>query len=64
MGKIKINSMGFGYDKNIRLSENLIAAGTVMIIAGLVIIKSKSQWWVARDQETLDKVCALYEAQN
>ena len=64
MQKIKINSMGFGYDKNIRLSEGLITAGTVMIIAGLVIIKTKTQWWTAGDQKTLDTVCKLYESQT
>ena len=64
MANIKINSIGFGYDKNIKLSEGLITAGTVMIVAGLAIIKTKSQWWCAGDQKTLDEVCKLYEAQN
>ena len=64
MANIKINSIGFGYDKNIKLSEDLIMAGTVMIVVGLAIIKAKSQWWVAGDQKTLDKVCKLYEAQQ
>ena len=64
MANIKINSIGFGYDKNIKLSECLITAGTVMIVAGLAIIKAKSQWWVAGDQKTLDEVCKLYEAQQ
>lgn len=64
MQKIKINSIGFGYDKNIKLSEGLITAGTVMIVAGLAIIKTKSQWWTAQDQKTLDNVCKLYEMQQ
>ena len=64
MTNIKINSIGFGYDKNIKLSEGLITAGTVMIVAGLAIIKTKSQWWTADDQKGLDYVCKLYEAQN
>ena len=63
MANIKINSIGFGYDKNIKLSEGLITAGTVMIVAGLAI-KTKSQWWVAGDQKTLDEVCKLYDAQQ
>ena len=29
MSNIKINSIGFGYSKNIKLSEGLITAGTV-----------------------------------
>ena len=61
MANIKINSIGFGYDKNIKLSEGLIKAGTVMIVVGLAIIKAKSQWWVAGDQKTLDKVCKLIQ---
>lgn len=64
MSKIKLDSIGFGYDKNITLSENLITIGTVMIIAGLVITKTKTQWWRADDQEGLDIICKLYEAQN
>lgn len=64
MGKIKINSIGFGYDKNIILSERLIKAGTVMIIAGLFVNHTKSQWWVAKNESTLDKICKLYEAQK
>ena len=64
MANIKINSIGFGYDKNIKLSEGLITAGTVMIVAGLAITKTKSQWWVACDQKTLDTICELYERQN
>ena len=64
MANIKINSIGFGYDKNIKLSEGLITAGTVMIVSGLAIIKTKSQWWCAGDQKTLDEVCKLYEAQT
>lgn len=64
MRRIKINSMGFGYDKNIKLGEGLIAAGTAITIAGLAVIHSKTQWWVAKDQKTLDKVCELYNLQN
>ena len=64
MANIKINSIGFGYDKNIKLSEGLITAGTVMILAGLAIIKTKSQWWCASDQKTLDYICELYEHQT
>ena len=64
MANIKINSIGFGYDKNIKLSEGLITAGTVMIVAGLAIIKTKSQWWCAGDQKTLDYICELYDHQT
>ena len=64
MSKIKINSMGFGYDNSIKLSEGLIAAGTAMVIAGLAIIRTKTQWWVASDQKTLDEICNLYDLQK
>ena len=64
MANIKINSIGFGYNKNIKLSESLITAGTVMIVAGLAIIKTKSQWWCKKKKKTLDYICELYEAQN
>ena len=64
MAKIKINSMGFGYDKYIKLSEGLIYAGAAMIIAGIAVNHAKTQWWVARDQETLDKLVRLYDVQN
>ena len=64
MAKIKIKSMGFGYDKSSKLSEGLIYAGTAMIIAGIAVNHAKTQWWVARDQETLDKLVRLYDVQN
>ena len=51
MANIKINSICFGYNKNIKLSESFMTAGTVMIVVGLAIIKTKSQWWVAGDQK-------------
>ncbi len=64
MKKLKLNAIGFGYDKNIKLGEGLIASGVVLTITGLVIILRKTQWWVAEDQKTLDSIVKLYNSQN
>lgn len=64
MANIKINSIGFGCDKNIKISEGLITSGIAMVIAGLAVNHFKTQWWVAGDQKTLDTVCELYDAQK
>lgn len=64
MSRIKVNSIGFGNDKNIKLSDRLMAIGVALTIAGMMINYSKTQWWVAGDQKTLDTVRELYDAQN
>ena len=61
MKNTKINSIGFGFDKTLKISEGLIMSGIAMTITGLAVSHFKTQWWVARDQKTLDTVCELHE---
>mgnify|MGYP006934498372 FL=1 len=59
---MKINSVGFGYSKSIQLSDGLIGTGIVLVIAGLVISHTKSQWYATKDQTTLDIFTKLYNS--
>lgn len=59
---MKINSIGFGYSKNIQLSEGLIGTGIVFIIAGLVINHTKSAWFTTGEPTTLDEIEKLYSS--
>lgn len=64
MKKLKLNAIGFGHSKNIKLGEGLIASGVVLVTTGLVIICRKTQWWIAGDQKTLDNIVKLYNSQK
>ena len=61
MKNTKINSIGFGFDKTLKISEGLIMSGIAMTIAGLAISHFKTQWWVARDHTSFGTVCELHE---
>lgn len=60
MSTIKLNSIGFGYDKTIKLSERLTIAGIALVTIGAILNHSKTQWWSAGDQKTLDNVEKVY----
>lgn len=59
---MKINSIGFGYSKNIQLSEGLIGTGIAFVIAGLVINRTKSAWFTSGEPTTLDSIEKLYDS--
>ena len=52
MKTFKVNSIGFGYSRNIRWSEGLIKGGVAMIIVGLIINHTQTRWYVAGNQDS------------
>ena len=61
MKKFKINSIGFGYSRNIRWSEGLIKGGVAMIIVGLIINHTQTRWYVAGNQDSLESLRKVYD---
>jgi|GEM_PF-3136133 hypothetical protein len=64
---MKKNSIGFGFENNIKLSERLIATGVGIISVGVVSIISgllvdKTEWYVGGDQKTVDNIEDLYHS--
>lgn len=59
--KMKMNAIGFGYSKNIRLGERFILVGLVLTAIGLFTIVRKQQWVVASTVEHLDEFVRIHK---
>lgn len=57
MAKVKINSVGFGYDKYLKMSDGLTWAGILLIVVGQSI---QTRWYVGKDQKAIEVIRKLH----
>ena len=65
--KIKVNAIGVGELKRIRLAEGLILSGAILTIAGLIYLRKTQSWFIGKTNahfEYFDTVIESLQATN